>query len=78
MSVCDMEGVYPTANYRPLIPSAVTATLFLHVNDSQMGPHILPPARTKLPLKETERKRRMPLLVPAGVGSVAEGTESCP
>lgn len=49
-------GVYPTssANYRPLISSAVTATLFLHVNDSQMGPHILPAARTKLSLKQRE------------------------
>lgn len=46
---------YPTssANYRPLISSAVTATLFLHVNDSQMGPHILPPAHTMLSLKKT-------------------------
>lgn len=40
--------VYPTfsANYGPLISSAVTATLSLHVNDGQMGPHILPPAHT--------------------------------
>ncbi|CAJ1087402.1 Hypothetical predicted protein [Xyrichtys novacula] len=49
-----------SANYRPLISSAVTATLFLHVNDSRMGPHILPAARTMLLLKrlkpEKERK----------------------
>lgn len=94
LHVCLCEGVwhrrvrvYPTssANYRPMISSAVTTTLFLHVNDSQMGPHILPLAHTMLSLKASEmgikpkeRKRRMPLLFPAGVGWMAKGTESCP
>lgn len=56
----DTERVCRTfsANYRPLISSAVTATLSLHVNDGQMGPHILPPAQTMASLKTLETPKR--------------------